>query len=246
MVIVTFKQVLPGPLPRRASRSAEGTLPARAMRYCQPVSEASGFGYHLCVPLDFDIMFDRESAVWTWEGEEDWYPLERAQFPGFSAQFDNAAPEDGGFLGYAPPFLVMAEDPSILQVWTGVFARTAPGWSLLVRGPANMDHSRGYEYLEGIIETDRWFGPLFTNIRLHQIGRPIHFRKRHPFLQVQPVHRDTYGEKLLSAVAIERGLESFTGEDWNDYRNTVVVPHEHPRKIGAYAVRARQRRAQED
>lgn len=241
--IVTLKQVLPGPPPRIASRSAEGTLPTRATRYCQPVTEASGFGYHLCVPINFSVLYDGCDALWTWEGQEDWYNLGVAQFPGFSERFDESAPK--GFQSYAPPFLSMGEDPGMLQIWTGVFARTAPGWGLLVRSPVNLDHSRGYEHLEGIIETDRWFGPLFTNIRLRNIGHAIHFVKRHPFIQLQPVHRDTYGERALSSVVIERGLASMSKKDWADFHSTVILPTTCPRQIGAYAVRARKRRAEE-
>ncbi len=68
-------------------------------------------------------------------------------------------------------------------------ARTAPGWSLLVRPPANLPRSLGYECFEGIVETDRWFGPLFVNLRLTRTNVPIEFDADFPLLQVQPVHR---------------------------------------------------------
>ena len=55
-----------------------------------------------------------------------------------------------------------------MQIWSGLIARTAPEWSLLVRSPVNLARSQGYEHYEGIIETDRWFGPLFTNVRLER------------------------------------------------------------------------------
>jgi hypothetical protein len=35
--------------------------------------------------------------VWTYPGEETWFPLKTAQFPGFAAQFVFAAPEFGLF-----------------------------------------------------------------------------------------------------------------------------------------------------
>jgi hypothetical protein len=65
---------------------------------------------------------------------------------------------------YGSPFLGALREPGLIQLWTGIVARTAPGWSLLVRAPANVPRSGSYELFEGIIETDRWFGPLITNV----------------------------------------------------------------------------------
>jgi len=36
-----------------------------------------------------------------------------------------------------------------------------------------------------VIETDHWFGPLITNIRLIKTDMVIDFRQEHPMLQVQ-------------------------------------------------------------
>ena len=45
---------------------------------------------------------------------------------------------------------------------------------------------------EGIIETDRWFGPLIANFRLLKTDTPIEFRKEFPMLQVLPIPRAAY------------------------------------------------------
>jgi hypothetical protein len=100
-------------------------------------------------------------------------------------------------------------------VWSGPFARTAPGWSLLVRSPANLPRSKGYELYEGIIETDRWFGPLFTVLRLTRTDVPVEFDASFPFLQVQPVHRDTYGDSL-DAYEVIGNLKDLEAQDWED------------------------------
>src|SRR5207244_11955854 len=68
--------------------------------------------------------------------------------------------------------LAAFKEPGVVQIWSGLIARTAPEWSLLVRQPANLARSQGYENYEGIIETDRWFGPLFTNVRLTRTNIP--------------------------------------------------------------------------
>ena len=90
------------------------------------------------------------------------------------------------------------------MLWSGFVARTAPGWSLLIRPPANLTRSLGYESYEGIIETDRWFGPLFVNLRLTRPNVPIEFDANYPFLQVQPVHRSVYGDALDGFEIVER------------------------------------------
>ena len=116
-----------------------------------------------------------------------------AQFPDFSDAFDNAAPE--GLQGCAPPFLTALPEPGMVQIWTGLMASTAPGWSLLVRPPANLALPGGYSLYEGIIETDTWFGPLFTNLRLTRTHKPIHLKANFPLLQVQPLPREAYAEQ---------------------------------------------------
>ena len=58
-----------------------------------------------------------------------------------------AAPDD--IKGFSPPFVGALQEPGVVQIWSGLVARTAPGWSLLVRGPANLPRSLGYEVYEG-------------------------------------------------------------------------------------------------
>jgi hypothetical protein len=131
------------------------------------------------------------------------------------------------------------------MLWSGFVARTAPGWSLLVRQPANLTRSLGYESYEGIIETDRWFGPLFVNLRLTRPNVPIEFDANYPFLQVQPVHRSVYGEALDKFDIVER-IEDLTRSDWDDFHKTVSKPMGDPhRQRGEYAVQTRKRRQDE-
>ena len=189
-------------------------------------------------------MFDGVGALWTYDGVEEWYPLQSAQFPGMAEIWDVEAPDLAK--GFSPPFLTMTEHPGTLQIWTGLIARTAPDWSLLLRAPANLPHSPGYEPLEGIIETDRWGGPLFFNLRLINTGAPIHFPAHRPFLQVQPVHRAYYSDPFLNKMHVTSGIADLTDADWADYARNVVIPNSSPdRALGAYAVAARRRRAQE-
>jgi hypothetical protein len=103
------------------------------------------------------------------------------------------------------------------------------------------------EPFEGVIETDRWFGPLITNVRLTKTNVPINFRADFPFLQVQPIPREAYDEALLNKYELVPDLTGLTPEDWDDYYDTVVRPNvQLNRPRGQYAAAARKRRAAED
>lgn len=241
--LATFFRLIPtARLPQRADRSAAGTMPTRAFRFCEAITSASAFGWYLFPPIGFTLMWDGTDVVWTHDGTEDWYPLQAAQFPDFADYFDKLAPTD--IQGFSPPFLASLIEPGIVQVWSGMIARTAPGWSLLIRTPANFVRNPGYECYEGIVETDRWFGPVFTNVRLTRTHHPIVFDPNIPFLQVQPVHQRTYGSSLDNFKIVEN-LDELDSLDWDDYRRTVMKPSGDSQRLrGQYAVATRRRQKQ--
>ena len=239
--IVTFYRFVPEcRLPMRADRAAAGTMPTRAFRYCEAMTAASAFGWYVFPPITFSLMWDGGSEIfWTYKGQDAWFPLSKVQFPGFAEYFDKVAPEDAK--GFSPSFLAAFKEPGVVQIWSGLVARTAPEWSLLVRAPANLARSQGYENYEGIIETDRWFGPLFTNVRLTRTNVPVEFNDEYPFLQVQPVHRSTYGAGLDNFEFVPQ-LAQLKPVDWEAFRSTVVRPNTDPhRQRGQYAVTSRRR-----
>lgn len=242
--LVEFFQLVPNANPpRRADKSVGGVIPARALRYCQAITSASAFGWYIFLPLAFRVVWDGHDMLWTYDGVDEWLPLTRdaVQYPGFRNEFDGAAPES--IRGFSPPFLTPSLQPGGLQIWTGCIAQTAPGWSLLVRGVANLPQSLSYQTLEGIIETDNWFGPLFDNVRLLKTDVPVEFRTDVPFLQVQPVRKEVYAEKLLQNFSV-KGIEDLSAEHWEAFGRTVVAPNVDPeRKRGRYAVSVRKQAA---
>jgi hypothetical protein len=122
-------------------------------------------------------------------------------------------------------------------------ARTAEDWSLLIRAPANLPNPGGYSLYEGIVETDRWFGPLFTNLRLTQTHKPVRLRADFPLVQVQPLPREAYAEQTLSSTSIVPNMAAMSDGDWGAYQETIVTPSQDAdRDFGAYAVAARRRR----
>jgi hypothetical protein len=95
--------------------------------------------------------------------------------------------------------------------------------------------------LEGIIETDWWFGPLISTVRLRQTNRPISFRTDRPLFQLQPVRADLYESEELDDVSIVRGLSALRADDWSRFENTMDPINVRP---GIYASHVRQRRRQ--
>lgn len=228
--------------PERAERTACGTLPIRAVRYCEAVTSATSFGWWLYPPLDLELLWDGTEIFWRCDAAPDWMPLlPSAQLPDYAATFDDVAP--AGLKGCAPPFLTALPEPGALQLWTGLIARTAPDWHLLVRAPANLPGAGGICLFEGIIETDRWFGPLFVNMRFTRSHIPVRLRAGYPLALAQPVHRSSYSTDLLDRMDVALSPADMTEADWQDYHDTIVEPNSRPeRPFGAYAIAARKKR----
>lgn len=239
---VTFYTAIPGcRAPVRADPSALGTLPARGFQYCDALRSASSFGWYAFPPIDFTLQWDGSDVIWTYHGAKAWYPLTSAQFPGYSEVFDRLAPRH--LRGFAPPFLTAVPGPGIIQVWTGLFVGSADDWSILIRPPANLPRSLAFDLYEGIVETDRWFGPLFTNIRLVKTDVPIHFSTETPLVQVQPLHRSIYADEVSNNFGLVADASGFSPETWSRYEQTIVKPNLDPqRPVAAYATSVRRRR----
>jgi len=239
---VTFYGAIPGcRAPIRADASVLGTLPSRGFQYCEALRSASSFGWYVFPPIDFTLQWDGSQILWTYRGAKAWYPLTSAQFPGYQTIFDRTAPKR--LRGLSPPFLTAVPEPGIVQLWTGFFIESAENWSVLVRPPANLPRSLAFDLYEGIIETDRWFGPLFTNLRLIKTDVPIHFSTETPLLQVQPLHRSTYGDEVSNGFAVIADPRAFPAAAWERYEETIVKPNlDSVRPIGAYATSVRRRR----
>ena len=239
---VTFYSAIPGcRAPMRADSAVLGTLPARGFQYCEALRAASSFGWYVFPPIDFTLQWDGSQVIWTYRGAKAWYPLTSAQFPGYQPVFDRAAPDR--LRGFSPPFLTAVPEPGIVQVWTGLMIESAEDWSVLARPPANLPRNLAFDVYEGIVETDRWFGPLFTAIRLIKTDVPIHFSTEVPLLQVQPLHRSAYAEEVSNNFCVVAKLTEFPDEAWSRYERTIVKPNLDPqRPVAAYATSVRRRR----
>jgi len=221
-------------------------LPLRGLRFCDPLTTATSYGWWVFPPMGFSLMWDGGMGVfWEPEGGGEWYPLKYAQFPNFAAQFADFAPSD--LKQFPPPLLAAPNEPGLIQIWSGWFARTRPGWSSLVRSPPNFPRQMGLEPFEGIIETDTWFGPLFINVRLTKTDVPIAIRAEFPLMQVTPIFRDHYRDAILDDVQICSNSTDWTAREWDGFRRTVAAPHlSEKRRMGEHAIATRRRARQAD
>jgi len=240
--VITFYRAIPDcRAPIRADSSVLGTIPSRGFQYCEALRSASSFGWYVFPPIDFTLQWDGSQVIWTYRGAKAWYPLTSAQFPGYSKVFDRVAPER--MRGFAPPFLTALPEPGVVQLWSGLMVETAENWSILVRPPANLPRSLAFDSYEGIVESDRWFGPLFTNLRLIKTDMPIHFSTETPLLQVQPLHRSTYADEVSNGFTLVGDPREFPAAAWERYEQTIVKPNQDPaRHVAAYATAVRRRR----
>ena len=227
--------------PQRADKSVGGTIPTRAYRYCEALRTASAFGWYIFPAIDFSLVFDGTDTIWRFSDDGPWYNLNAVQYPEFLEVFNNHCPDD--LIDCAPPLIAAGAEPGIVQIWSGLIAKTQKDWSVLVRAPANLPQSAKYENYEGIIETDIWFGPLFTNIRITKTDVPVDFTRTRPLMQVQPLHRSTYSEDVLSKFDVVEHISDLSDSDWSEYRKTIVEPGKaHDREKGFYAKHTRRRK----
>jgi len=240
--LVTFHQFIESAhSPERADRSAGGTIPTRAFRYCEALTSASALGWYVFPPFPFSLLFDGSEIGWACPAFEGFIPLSRAaQFPYLSAKFDEIAPPWAK--GFCPPFLSALKEPGTVQIWSGLMVRTARDTNLLVRPPVNMPRARGYEQYEGLVESDIWFGPLFTNIRLLRTDFPVAFSPSDPLFMAQPVQREAMSDGILNSFQVGR-VQDFTEREWDAFRHSVVARNERGCPIGEDAVRRRRRPA---
>jgi len=113
---------------------------------------------------------------------------------------------------------------------------------MLLRPTANLPRNPAIEFYEGIVDTDQWFGPLFTNIRICRTDTPVRFDEHAPMLLAQPVPQIVYSDQVLESVQVFEGLSALNAAEWGAYQKTIVEPNQDPdRRVGVYATEARRR-----
>jgi hypothetical protein len=233
---VTFIRLSLNVRPRAAEETAADTAMVKAFKYCEPFRVASQWGYHVFAPFDFWLRSDgRRGIKWSLDAHE-WEPLVE-KIPGVWADaWDAVAPDN--CKGYCPSFLAVGEENRIIQIGTGVVAKTRPGYGLYVRPMVNdAKPPGGYITYEGFIDTDTWWHPLFANIEITQTNEPIRIARDWPLLQVYPVPHE-----LIRAKHDYKVTEEIPAEAWDFYHSDIiqnVMRIDHTR--GHYAAASRKR-----
>ncbi|WP_147479707.1 hypothetical protein [Pseudomonas amygdali] len=196
---------------------AEHALSARALRYCRPVKMASKIGWLFYPPMDFAVLLKDDRILWSYGALAEWYILESAQLPGMADLVDSRVPEHQGA---SPPFLTALPEERCIQIWLGYSVRSPKNIALQIRGPINHLQKNTYEVIEGVIESEKWHGPLITVIKLRKENEPIIFRTHTPLIQCVPVDARLYEASACQSNAID-AFGSFSESDWAGFFGTL-------------------------
>jgi hypothetical protein len=221
-----FVRVFPRALPPlRADKAALGVVPTMAFRHCEPLRQASAFGWYVFPATDIVLRYTGSETLLQTEGG--WQVLDKYWPAEFSAHWNEHAPDD--LVGFCPPLVSQLPVAGVVQIWSGLLCSAAPDWSVLVRPLANIRGSHLYFVHEGIVEADR-FGPfpLIINLQLIAPGVDIVFPMLKPLFQVQPLLRATYLEaahaaQLLDGIGApaDAAAPRMSEADWRGFRRTV-------------------------
>jgi len=252
--IVTFHRVYPAaPLPMKADSSALGIMPTAAYQYCEAMRSASAFGWYIFPPVDIYLKWNGYEILYL-APDDTWQTFVGVHFgEEFQDHWREYAPED--LKDHVPPYLTTLPVPGIVQVWSGLFIGTAPGWSVLIRPPVNLQQGGSFQCYEGMVETDEFKPvPLFVNIRLFATDHVIVMNHAVPLFQVQPISRACYAARTLKERlfdGIRPRLDDVAGmsrEDWDGFRRTTrksdVTLDEH--RGGEYGAKVRRRARHDD
>jgi hypothetical protein len=218
------------PRPEKASPHLRGSMPVRAVQVCPPITAASGFGWYLFPPVDFAVRWDGQASEWALL--EDNEPVAWRSLAGgvehsvpISAEALATAPERFAAdtdifdaFGGALPFI--DADPRaghLLEIITGVIARTSPGWCLLARGVANWPHSGDFQVLEGVLDTEWFRSWVPTMVRLTTPHRIVRFYRSQPITMLQPIPRAVLEAAGRATAEVAWGLDEFPDDIWGEF-----------------------------
>jgi hypothetical protein len=232
--------------PRRARADALGTLPTRAFRYCEAVRIASMFGTYLFPPVDLVLQWDGQRVFASWgDGSPTMVIDDTLNFPNYPDQWTAMAPDDAKSM--CVPHVIAFPEPGMLQYNLGVMVKTAPGWGVMIRGPANFPINEPIEIMEGFVDTDRWSGSIFVAMRITKTDQPVVFHKNRPIAQIQPMPHWLVGDAVSDDMTIEAEHPSQWSEEvWAMWRETLSPAGNDRRLPGDYARVARKAHAEAD
>ncbi len=194
-----------------------GEVPIRAYQFCEPFLAANRTGWLLNPPLSFELLWTGREFLAKFDSIEDWIKVDRLFLPDFAEYWARNMP--AGTEDMAPPFLEAFPERGVIQIWSGFLVETEANVSTWIRGPVNRTSPSAYHVLEGIVETDWWLGPLFTNVQFVKSDDPVRFESDRPWLQVFEVPRAVHLPRKTKRPNVVTVSET-TPEMWSRFIET--------------------------
>lgn len=238
MPTLTFHKAHPDLIsPMPADKSALGTLPLPAFQFCEALRQGSALGWYIFPPREITLRFDGRFVFVVEDGRPE--KLEsRFLGDGFSDHWRSIAPED--FAAEEIPWITAFDHTGHVQVWSGLFVSTAPGWQVMIKPLANIPKRSELVEYEGLVRTDRFQPlPLFYNFNIVATHSDVRLDPEYPLFQVVALP----SEDLMPAQASETlALDADTASDfnWDGLRRTSRAENED-HTIGRYGAEIRRR-----
>lgn len=217
MATLTFHRAYPEAIPPMAAdKSALGTLPLPAFRFCEALRQGSALGWYIFPPSEATLRFDGRSVYVL--GEDRLEKLSSV-FLGdeFSKHWQSIAPPE--FQDEEIPWLSSLSHSGHVQVWSGLFVSTAPDWQLLIMPLANVPQDAARVEYQGLVRTDLFQpAPLFYNFNIVATDRDVHIRADFPLFQVVAIPSEI--SKMQQSELLDIGAPDAPLFDWDGYGRT--------------------------
>lgn len=165
-----------------------------AIKFCGPYKYANQIGYWIYSPVDIDIM---------WKGGRDFEhilhtPYDNSDYKIVKNLIKDEDPITNNDIWISPQegrtkFTFGMVEEGLVQFWTGCILKTPPNWCLQVRSVINFPE-RGFQVMNGVLDTDWMFYDIWLNIVFTAKNEWIKIRKNDkiPLAQLVPIPRETY------------------------------------------------------
>jgi hypothetical protein len=230
--------------PLEGDEAALGNLPAGAFQHCEAARRASAFGWYIFPARSLVLKFDGRVIRYRDDDDDQWKVLTSLHVDDHLPELWNAmAPE--ALTDMVPPAISALYVPGILQVWSGLFVSTAPGWSSLIRPVPNIEPRRDFTVYEGIVETDSFSPlPLFVNLRVNKRDEEFQISRDEPLFMLQPIRRESYAQGAKRYELFNMG--GLSEKDWANLGRTLRrADASDDHQVGSYGAEVRRRAKQE-
>ena len=220
-----------------SDKSALGTLPLPAFQFCEAVRVATSAGWYIFPPKNAIISYDGQSTFIECEDGKTQLGSELTG-PEFTALWNSRCPVD--LKDQEIAWLSYLNYPGHIQVWSGYFVETAPGWHLWIKPITNYIGPDALRCYEGIIETDTFKpAPLFANFRISKTDVNIKIDTMTPLFQVVPILAESFIHADAEETNVLESVEQSKQFDWHGYSQTTSSADDPKTNLGSYGARVR-------